>query len=113
MRVAANFVSWTTATVIVVSAIVTIVLRVYVREGWQPLDDDGGSRKWRNGKILHIDRNRDGIVDEIEIELAATNVFLIKRDTDLDGWFDLQYELRSNIAVHIENIHEKAPKHEK
>ncbi len=113
MRVAANFVSWFTATVIVLSAVVTVFLVAYDRGGWQPLPDDGRSLHWRNGKILHIDRNRDGTVDEIEIEMATTNVFMIKRDTDLDGWFDLQYELRSNIAVHVENIHEKAPKHEK
>ena len=111
MRVANTFVSWLTAAVIVVSAMLTVVLVAYYREGWQPLPNDGATHRWRSGKITHIDRNGDGVVDEIEIELGKSNEFLIKRDTDFDGWFDVQYEIRSNIAVHLEKIHEKAPKH--
>jgi len=111
MRVAGNFVSWLTATVIIVSAILTVVLVTYYREGWQEVPAEGSGHKWIQGKITHFDRNGDGVVDEIVVELDKTNEFFIKRDSNLSGWFDLQYEIRSNIAVHIEKIHEKAPRH--
>jgi hypothetical protein len=110
MKLGHNFVSWLTATVIVVSAMLTVVLVAYYTE-WQPLPSDGSTRRWRSGNVIHIDRNHDGVVDEINIELEKTNDFLIKRDSDLDGWFDLQYQIRSNLAVRLEKIREKAPKH--
>jgi hypothetical protein len=49
-------------------------------------------------------------VDE-EIVRLSNGDLLIRRDSDLDGWFDLRYIERRGIPTKLETIHEQAPRH--
>jgi hypothetical protein len=50
-------------------------------------------------------------VDESD-EPAGPGERRIRRDTDLDGFFDVKYLVTSNgVASGIEKIHERAPRH--
>ncbi|HSH95497.1 MAG TPA: hypothetical protein VK968_15245 [Roseimicrobium sp.] len=79
---------------------------------WEPLPDDGGIKKWQRRNVLHIDSNKDGIVDE-EITTGKAGTWpVVRRDTNADGYFDLQYKLGPNgIAFGMEKIRARAPRH--
>ena len=77
---------------------------------WRKVSDSSAGIVWQRSHTTQIDRNRDGLVDEETIRLPNGDA-AIRRDTDLDGWFDLRYVERRGLATRLEQIREEAPRH--
>ena len=77
---------------------------------WKKTSDTPSGVVWQRMNTTHTDRNRDGRVDEEIIRLSSGDA-AIRRDTDLDGWFDLRYAERRGMARQLEQIREEAPRH--
>lgn len=76
---------------------------------WQKVSDSAAGVVWQRSHTTQLDRNRDGLVDEETIRLPNGDT-AIRRDTDLDGWFDLRYVERQGLATRLEEIREQAPR---
>ncbi len=88
--------------------VVAVVLWQKLR--WRKVSDAPAGIVWQRSQTTHTDRNRDGIVDEETIRLPE-GIAAIRRDSDLDGWFDLRYVERRGLATRLEQIREEAPRH--
>lgn len=77
---------------------------------WKKVGDTPSGIVWQRSHTTHTDRNRDGRVDEEVIRLPNGDA-AIRRDADLDGWFDLRYVERGGMATRLEQIREKVPTH--
>jgi hypothetical protein len=77
---------------------------------WKKISDSPSGIVWHRGHTTHVDRNRDGWVDEETIELPNGDKFF-RRDTDLDGWFDYRYVERHGLVRGADQIREQAPTH--
>lgn len=77
---------------------------------WKKVSDSPAGIVWQRSHTTHVDRNRDGIVDEETTRLPNGDA-VIRRDSDLDGWFDLRYVERKGFAIRLEQIREAAPRH--
>jgi hypothetical protein len=87
-------------------------LALWLRTGrWETVPQAGPGTKWTRGNVTHFDRTGDGTADEEETRLPGKRNAIIRRDTDLDGWFDVRYELRDGVVVRIDSIRERAPRH--
>jgi len=77
---------------------------------WKKISDSPAGTVWHRSHTTHVDRNRDGRVDEEMIRLPNGDI-VVRRDSDLNGWFDLRYVERKGFAVQPEQIREQAPRH--
>ena len=85
---------------------------IYWTVSWRELPREGTVRKWQRGNATHIDENGDGRVDEEILMNPKTHRRTVRRDSDHDGWFDVEYEHgRYGIAMKLQQIHERAPCH--
>ncbi|NBV21154.1 MAG: hypothetical protein EBS05_04425 [Proteobacteria bacterium] len=87
-----------------------VAIMLWPQLHWRKISDTPEGIVWQRGSTTHTDHNRDGIVDE-EIVRLSNGDLLIRRDSDLDGWFDLRYIERRGIPTKLETIHEQAPRH--
>jgi hypothetical protein len=95
----------------ILNAILLVVAVVlWDRLRWKKVSDTPAGIVWHRSRTTHVDRNRDGIVDEETIRAPGGDA-VIRRDSDLDGWFDLRYVERKGLAVRPEQIREEAPRH--
>lgn len=95
----------------VLNAILFVVAVVFWSKlRWKKVSDSPAGITWRRNHTTHVDRNRDGRVDEETIRLPDGDT-VIRRDSDLDGWFDLRYVERRGMATRLEQIREEAPRH--
>lgn len=79
---------------------------------WVLMDKRGKTSVWRKGDIMHTDLNGDGRVDEVVVLAGEGRMTHVKRDSDLDGWFDLEYDLGPyGLALNVRTIRERAPRH--
>lgn len=101
----ATFGLWVLNAILLVIAIV-----LWDKLRWKKVSDTPAGITWRRSYTTHVDRNRDGIVDEEVIRLPNGDA-AIRRDRDLDGWFDLRYVERGGMVGRAEEIHEPAPRH--
>lgn len=80
--------------------------------GWKLIEHRGQHSQWAKDGIVHVDFNGDRVVDEETILAPPPRLTRVRRDTDLDGWFDIEYELGPHgIAINLRQIREKAPRH--
>jgi hypothetical protein len=75
---------------------------------WRRIESDAGGAKWRRGEVTRVDENRDGVIDEISRQVGE-NHWVVSRDTDGDGWLDLEYDLTNGIATRMRPIKVPAP----
>lgn len=101
----AQFGLWMFNALLLVAAVV-----LWQKLQWEKVSDTANGIVWQRGNTTHTDRNRDGVVDEEIISLPSGEK-AIRRDADLDGWFDLRYVERRGMATRLEQIHEAAPRH--
>ena len=85
-------------------------LVLWQRLRWRKVSDSPTGILWQRSQTTHLDRNRDGVVDEETIRLPNGDA-VIRRDSDLDGWFDLRYVERRGMATRLEQLREEAPRH--
>ena len=87
-------------------------LIVYTRRGWKEVPSSSGWCEWHRGSVSHLDRNGDGVVDEEIDDQGRADDYLVKEDTDFDGWLDKSYHLGiSGIPDSVRKIRQKAPRH--
>lgn len=93
-----------------VVAVLWLAVKLITR--WEVMEKQGVSTTWRKGNVLHLDANGDGRVDQ-EMQLAEPpNYTRVKRDSDFDGWYDMEYEIGPyGIAIKLRQICEQAPRH--
>ena len=96
---------WVLNAILLVAAVV-----LWDKLRWKKISDTPVGITWQRSHTTHVDRNRDGIVDDETIRLPDGDA-VIRRDTDLDGWFDLRYVEHRGMATRLEQIHEQAPRH--
>lgn len=77
---------------------------------WKKTSDTHSGIVWQRMSTTHVDRDRDGRVDE-EMIRQPNGDAVIRRDSDLDGWFDLRYVEGKGLATRLEQIREQAPRH--
>ncbi len=83
-----------------------------LRPKWVLTDKRGPTSVWRKGNVMHTDLNGDGRVDEVVVLASDGRMTHVKRDSDLDGWFDLEYDLGPHgLALNVRTIRERAPRH--
>ncbi len=93
------------------NALLLVVAAVFWQKlQWKKTSDTPSGMVWQRMNTTHTDRNRDGRVDE-EIILLRNGDAVIRRDSDLDGWFDLRYVEQRGLATRLEQIREEAPRH--
>jgi len=101
------------ALVICACLALAIVMFIVFRSGQWEETISQGHRAWRKGNVTHVDENGDGIVDEELTVDSKTGKRTFRRDTDRDGYFDLEYNLsESGVATNITRIRDRAPRHQ-
>lgn len=88
--------------------VVAVVIGQKLR--WKKISDTPSGIVWQRGHTTHLDRNRDGWVDEETIALPSGEQ-AFRQDKDFDGWFDFRYVEKGGLATRLEQIHEPAPRH--
>ena len=61
---------------------------VVTSDGWRV----AGSNSWIRGRFQDLDDNGDGKVDMRIESLGGTDNYLVKRDKDFDGFFDVEWQ---------------------
>lgn len=89
--------------------LLAVAVLLWQKLRWRKVSDSSGGIVWQRSHTTQNDRNRDGLVDEETIRLPNGDA-AIRRDTDLDGWFDLRYVERRGLATRLEQIREQAPR---
>jgi hypothetical protein len=85
-------------------------------ERWQrwtlvPKDKNQRQKTWEREGTVRIDANGDGFIDEERRPGKVPGEFIIKKDANFDGYFDLRYRQTTNgFAVDLEKIHESVPR---
>ena len=93
------------------NALLLVVVVVFWQKlQWEKASDTPTGIVWKRMNTTRTDRNRDGRVDEEVIHLRNGDA-VIRRDSDLDGWFDLRYVERRGLATRLEQIREETPRH--
>lgn len=90
--------------------LLALALVLWDKLRWKKISDTPAGITWHRSHTTHVDCNRDGVVDDETIRLSNGDA-AIRRDTDLDGWFDLRYVEHRGIVIRVEHIHEQAPRH--
>ncbi len=99
-----------TALWILNGVLLMVALGLWQKLRWRKISDTSAGIVWQRSQTTHADHNRDGHVDQETIRLTNGDV-VIRRDSDLDGWFDLRYLERNGMASRLEQIRERAPRH--
>ncbi len=83
-----------------------------LRPRWAIVDKQGSITVWRKGDAVRTDSNGDHRVDEETTLAHGTRMTHTKKDTDLDGWYDIEYDQGAyGIAINLRQIKERAPRH--
>jgi hypothetical protein len=78
---------------------------------WRLVSDNAEGITWRRGGTTHLDKNRDGLVDEVRIFMGKPEEFFIRQDLDADGWLDVEFESRQGNCPPPANIRQRAARH--
>lgn len=105
-----KIVRWQFALWLLNAALLVAAVVLWQKLRWRKISDSPAGITWHRSHTTHVDRNRDGLVDEETIRLPGGDA-VIRRDSDLDGWFDLRYVERRGMATRLEQIREPAPRH--
>jgi len=103
-------VRWQFALWLLNAALLAAAVVLWQKLRWRKVSDTPAGIMWHRSMTTHLDRNRDGLVDEETIRMPSGDA-VIRRDSDLDGWFDLRYVEQRGMATRPEQIREEAPRH--
>lgn len=87
------------------------LLAAWDQTRWRYLGREEGAHRWKRGHEIHFDTNGDGAVDEVVIRVGGPRFTRHRRDTNGDGWLDLEYDIRDGLAHGVRNIRLRAPRH--
>ncbi|MFM8469544.1 MAG: hypothetical protein ACKODH_06180 [Limisphaerales bacterium] len=86
-----------------------VALILWEKLRWRKVSDTPAGIVWQRLNTTQIARPRAGVIDEEAIRLPNGDA-VIRRDSDLDGWFDLRYVEHRGMATRLEQIREQAPR---
>ncbi|MCD6051358.1 MAG: hypothetical protein K0Q55_2762 [Verrucomicrobia bacterium] len=97
----------------VIAAAIVLVLTI---ERWQRWDltsrKNLRQKTWEREGVIRLDENGDGIIDQEQRPGKAPGEFIILKDANFDGTFDVRYRQTTNgLATGLEAIKETAPRH--
>lgn len=94
--------------------IAVLILVVFAMERWQRWEQTGktrGQKTWERGGVSQFDENNDGVIDQEKRPGKVPGEFIIRKDANFDGTFDIRYRQMTNgIATDLETIKESAPR---
>jgi len=79
---------------------------------WEPTSKPQSRQKaWERGSVIQLDENGDGYIDQETRPGNVPGEFIIRKDANFDGTFDIRYRLLTNgLATGMEVIKEPAPR---
>lgn len=97
---------------IVIAVFIVIALGVERWQRWQLVSRPNEREKtWERDGVTRIDANGDGFIDEERTPGKVPGEFIIKKDSDFDGYFDIRYrQTTKGFAVDLQQIHEAVPR---
>lgn len=93
--------------------VLVLVSFVIVRrlQTWRLVSKEGRTRTWESKGIIYIDTNGDGRIDEERRPGKMPGEFIVLKDSDFDGYYDLRYRQQTNgIATFPDQIKEAVPR---
>ncbi len=96
--------------------IATGIVVVLAAERWQRWDltsrKNLRQKTWEREGVIRLDENGDGIIDQEQRPGKVPGEFIIRKDANFDGTFDVRYRQTTNgLATGLETIKETAPRH--
>lgn len=68
-------------------------------------------KTWERDGVIQLDENGDGYIDQEMRPGRVPGEFIVRKDANFDGVFDVRYRLLTNgLATGMEVIKEPAPK---
>lgn len=97
---------------IVIALGIVVVLAV---ERWQRWEQTGKpqtrQKTWERDGVIQLDENGDGYIDQEIRPGKVPGEFIVRKDANFDGTFDLRYrQLTNGLATGMEVIKEPAPR---
>ncbi len=91
---------------------IVIVLAV---ERWQRWEQTGKpqtrQKTWERDGVIQLDENGDSYIDQEMRPGKVLGEFIVRKDANFDGTFDLRYrQLTNGLATSMEVIKEPAPR---
>lgn len=96
-----------------VIALVIVLVLVWERwQRWEPTGKPQSRQKtWERDGVIQFDENGDGYIDEERRPGKVPGEFIVRKDANFDGTFDVRYrQLTNGLATDMEVIKEKAPR---
>lgn len=90
------------------------IVLVLAWERWQRWELTGKQprqKTWERDGVIRLDENGDGVIDQEKHPGKVPGEFIIRKDANFDGTFDLRYrQLTNGLATGLEQIKETAPR---
>ncbi len=78
---------------------------------WELTGKQAQQKTWERDGVIRLDENGDGIIDQEKRPGKVPGEFIIRKDANFDGTFDLRYrQLTNGLATGLEQIKESAPR---
>lgn len=78
---------------------------------WELTGKQAQQKTWERDGVIRLDENGDGIIDQEKRPGKVPGEFIIRKDANFDGTFDLRYrQLTNGLATGLEQIKETAPR---
>jgi hypothetical protein len=96
----------------VIAVSILLVLAVERWQRWDLTSKPARKKTWERDGIVRLDENGDGYIDQEQRPGKVPGEFIIRKDANFDGTFDLRYRQMTNgLATDLEVIKEAAPRH--
>jgi hypothetical protein len=91
---------------------IAFVLLIERWQRWEPTSKPQSRQKtWEREGVTQLDENGDGYIDQEMRPGKLPGEFIIRKDANFDGVFDVRYrQLTNGLATGMEVIKEPAPR---
>ncbi len=95
--------------------IATVIVLLLAWEHWRRWDltsKQARQKIWERDGVVRLDENGDGYIDQEKRPGKVPGEFIILKDANFDGTFDVRYrQLTNGLATGLESIKETVPRH--
>ncbi|MGV3757675.1 MAG: hypothetical protein ACO1QS_20025 [Verrucomicrobiota bacterium] len=96
----------------VIAAVILIFLGWERWRRWDLTSKQARQKTWERDGVIRLDENGDGYIDQEQRPGQVPGEFIILKDANFDGTFDVRYrQLTNGLATGLENIKETVPRH--
>jgi hypothetical protein len=95
----------------VIAAAILLLLGWERWQRWDLTSKQARQKTWERDGVIQLDENGDGYIDQEMRPGKVPGEYLIRKDANFDGTFDVRYrQLTNGLATGLENIKEAAPR---